>query len=135
MEQPKKKKSPLPEFKMLASASSIGLSMVFSIFFGVAIGYYLDKKLDTRPWLLLVGLLVGVIAAFNNFYLLSKRLERQRTDIYGQDEDPKSDKRGPDKRGQDDGKTGDGKPDDGKPDSSGREGFFFDTDGDDDTIL
>jgi ATP synthase protein I len=81
----KKKSTTVSEMKMLAVASSVGLAMLLSIFFGLAMGYYLDKWLGTKPWLLLVGLLVGIVAAFNNFIILTKRLEKQRTDKYGTD--------------------------------------------------
>ncbi len=31
------------------------------------VGYILDRKLDTRPWLLLAGLIVGMATGFVNF--------------------------------------------------------------------
>jgi ATP synthase protein I len=117
MEEPPKNKSRMPELKLLASASSIGLSMVVAIFLGVAAGFYLDKKLGTKPWCMLAGIVLGIVAAFNNFYILSKRLERQRSDIYGKDEERRlkerrlreeeESKRNPSKGGSDDDK-GDG---------------------------
>jgi ATP synthase protein I len=73
------------EVKMLAAASSIGLAMVLSVFFGLAAGYYLDKRFDTRPLFILLGLLTGLAAAFNNLIVLSRRLERQRKGFYGSD--------------------------------------------------
>jgi ATP synthase protein I len=91
MEAPKGKKKNrligLPEAKSLAVASSIGLSMVISIFLGLGIGYYLDKWLGTKPWLLLGGLLVGIVAAFNNLIILTKRLENKRIKSNGRDEE------------------------------------------------
>jgi ATP synthase protein I len=86
-EKTQKRGRALSEIKMLAVASSVGLAMVLSIFFGLALGYYLDKWLGTKPWLLLAGLLVGIVAAFNNFIILTKRLERQRTEKYGTGKD------------------------------------------------
>ena len=62
-----------PLLLMLARASSIGLAMVLSIVFGLAIGYWVDHTWDTKPWGLLIGLLVGIIAAFRNLYILGKR--------------------------------------------------------------
>jgi ATP synthase protein I len=75
----------VPELKMLAGASSIGIAMVLSVFFGLAAGYWLDGRLGTRPAFILVGLLVGLAAAFNNLIVLSRRLERQRKEFYGND--------------------------------------------------
>ncbi|MDR2405297.1 MAG: AtpZ/AtpI family protein [Deltaproteobacteria bacterium] len=79
-----KKKSSigLSEVRLLAMVSSIGLAMVLSIFFGVALGYYLDKWLGTKPWLFMAGLLVGIVAAFNNLIIMTRRMEKQRSKIY-----------------------------------------------------
>jgi ATP synthase protein I len=71
------------ELKMLAAASSIGIAMVLSVFFGLAAGYWLDGRFGTRPVFILVGLLVGLVAAFNNLIVLSRRLENQRAHFYG----------------------------------------------------
>ncbi|MDR2339931.1 MAG: AtpZ/AtpI family protein [Deltaproteobacteria bacterium] len=87
-----KKKAPrmgLAEMRLLAMVSSIGLAMALSIFFGAALGYYLDKWLGTKPWLFLAGILVGIAAAFNNLIIMTRRMERQRSKIYGKDGDGK----------------------------------------------
>lgn len=60
----------------LSQAGSIGLHMVSGTAVGGLIGYFLDKWLDTRPWLTLVFLVVGIIAGFRNVYLDTKRLIR-----------------------------------------------------------
>ncbi|MDR2350685.1 MAG: AtpZ/AtpI family protein [Deltaproteobacteria bacterium] len=97
-EKPAKKKglSRLPEARLLAAASSIGLSMVFAIVFGAAGGHYLDKWLGTKPWLFFAGLLVGLVAAFNNLVILSGRIEKQRKKVYGREEDGRKGKDGKD---------------------------------------
>jgi len=62
--------------KMLRSMgylSTVGLAMAFSIGIGAGVGYYLDKKFGTEPWLLLVFLGLGVIAAFRNLYIMYKK--------------------------------------------------------------
>jgi len=38
------------------------------------VGNYLDKRLDTRPWLMLVGLLFGLIAGFFEGAILVRRM-------------------------------------------------------------
>jgi len=64
--------------KTLGFLSSVGISMVASTFIGLAMGYYLDKWLDTAPWLTLVFLLLGIISGFRNIFILTSReLKRQ----------------------------------------------------------
>ncbi len=62
--------------KLLADFSTIGLTMAFSIFIGVGIGYYLDHKVfggQTKPWLTLIFLGLGVAAAFKNLFMMARR--------------------------------------------------------------
>ena len=62
--------------KLLADFSTIGMTVVFSIFIGVGIGYYLDHKVfdgRTYPWLTLIFLGFGVISAFLNLYRMATR--------------------------------------------------------------
>ncbi len=59
--------------KDLAFFSTIGITMALSIGLGALIGYYLDNKFGTHPWLLYVGLALGIAAAFRNLYLLYKK--------------------------------------------------------------
>jgi F0F1-type ATP synthase assembly protein I len=52
------------------------MSVAFSIFIGVGIGYYLDHKVfdgRTSPWLTLIFLGFGVVAAFKNLYDMASR--------------------------------------------------------------
>ena len=62
--------------KTLGFVSTVGLSMGIAIALGALIGYYLDKWLDTGPWLLLIFLGFGIAAAFRNLYIMYKRVER-----------------------------------------------------------
>ena len=62
--------------RLLAQFSTIGMTMAFSIFIGVGIGYYLDHKVfgdRTSPWLTLIFLGFGVAAAFKNLYDMANR--------------------------------------------------------------
>ena len=66
-------------FKTLGFLSSVGISMVASTFIGLAMGYYLDKWLDTSPWLTLIFLGLGIVSGFRNIYILTGReLKRQQ---------------------------------------------------------
>ena len=62
--------------RLLAQFSTIGMSVAFSIFIGVGIGYYLDHKVfdgRTSPWLTLIFLGFLVAAAFQNLYDMASR--------------------------------------------------------------
>ena len=66
--------------KLLAEFSTIGMTVAFSIFIGVGIGYYLDHKVfdgKTSPWLTLIFLGFGVAAAFLNLYRMATRKDIQ----------------------------------------------------------
>lgn len=62
--------------RLLADFSTIGMTVAFSIFIGVGIGYWLDHKVfdgRTSPWLTLIFLGFGVVAAFKNLYSMARR--------------------------------------------------------------
>lgn len=60
------KKETKRTFRELAYYSSLGLSVALSIFIGLGIGVYLDRKLDTSPWFTLIFLVLGIAAGFRN---------------------------------------------------------------------
>lgn len=39
--------------RRIISLSAIGMTLVFATMIGFGIGYYLDSKLNTKPWLTL----------------------------------------------------------------------------------
>ena len=53
----------------LAYYSSLGLSVALSIFIGLAVGVYLDRRFETSPWFTLIFLVIGIIAGFRNIAL------------------------------------------------------------------
>ncbi len=61
----------------------VGTELSVSIFLGLFGGHWLDERLATRPWLTLVGLLLGIAAGFNNLVRVARReqarLSRERT--------------------------------------------------------
>ena len=60
--------------KELAYYSSIGLSVALSIFIGLAIGVYLDRRVfDTTPWFTLICLGLGIVAGYRNIGLAIKK--------------------------------------------------------------
>jgi ATP synthase protein I len=70
------KKETRRTFRELAYYSSLGLSVSLSIFIGLAIGVYLDRKFDTSPWLTLIFLVFGIAAGFRNIALVIKRTRK-----------------------------------------------------------
>ncbi len=48
--------------------SSIGLVLAASILIGYLGGTFLDTKLGTEPWFMLVGLLIGIVAGFTQLF-------------------------------------------------------------------
>lgn len=53
---------------LLGNAATIGIHLVCSTFVGMAMGWFLDKWLGTKPWFLLIFLLFGIAAGFKNVY-------------------------------------------------------------------
>jgi ATP synthase protein I len=63
-------------FRELWFYSSLSFSIALSIVIGLGIGYWLDMKFNTSPWLTLIFLGLGVIAGFRNIYLAVQRSRR-----------------------------------------------------------
>ena len=59
--------------KEFAYFSSIGLSIALSIFIGLAVGVWLDRKFGTAPWLMFVFLGMGIAAGYRNIGLAIKK--------------------------------------------------------------
>jgi len=59
--------------KELAYFGSLGLSVALSIFIGLAIGVYIDRRYNTTPWFTLVFLGLGIAAGFRNIGLAIKK--------------------------------------------------------------
>jgi ATP synthase protein I len=67
-------------WKALGELSSIGLVLVVATIIGLAGGYYADRLLGTSPWLLLVGLVLGIAAGFVNLFRSVTRADRELDD-------------------------------------------------------
>jgi ATP synthase protein I len=59
--------------KNLGYLSTVGMTMALCITLGALIGHYLDTKFNTDPWLLLVFLVFGIIAAFKNLFTMVRK--------------------------------------------------------------
>ena len=53
--------------------ASLGMSVALSIFIGLGIGLWLDKKFETDPVLMFVGLAFGIVAGFSNIVRAGKK--------------------------------------------------------------
>jgi ATP synthase protein I len=60
----------------IASASVVGLNLVSATFVGLFLGWWLDKWLGTKPWLLLAFLLFGIIAGFRNVIMEVRKIQK-----------------------------------------------------------
>jgi ATP synthase protein I len=66
----------LTDFRRLAELSSTALVLPSSIAIGLFFGYWLDKRLGTAPWLLLVFMLLGVVSGLLSlFRIIRKQLK------------------------------------------------------------
>lgn len=52
----------------LSIAARVGVELVVTTVMGALLGYLLDSWLGTRPWIMVVGVLLGAVAGFLNLY-------------------------------------------------------------------
>ncbi|MDK2867777.1 MAG: synthase protein [Clostridiales bacterium] len=64
----------------LALLSQVGIMMIVPIFGGVFIGQFLDRKFGNGSLFLIVGIVLGVGAAFRNLYQLAQTKGREYED-------------------------------------------------------
>ena len=65
-------------FRTLGYLSIVGMAMAISITIGALIGYFLDKKFQTEPWLFLIFLALGIVAAFKNLLFMVKKIQNHQ---------------------------------------------------------
>ena len=53
--------------------------MTGSVMLGVVVGYFLDQWLHTKPWMLLVGSAVGMVAGFYGFIRAVLSLDKRNS--------------------------------------------------------
>ena len=59
--------------RALSVLQQVGISIITCIALGLAAGYFLDKWLGTSPWLLIVCIIFGIIAALKSILDFAKR--------------------------------------------------------------
>ncbi len=70
------KKETKRSLRELAYYSSLGLSVSLSIFIGLAVGIYLDRRFETSPWCTLWFLVLGIIAGFRNIAIAIRKARK-----------------------------------------------------------
>jgi len=70
------KKETKRSLRELAYHSSLGLSVSLSIFIGLAVGIYLDRRFETSPWCTLGFLVLGIIAGFRNIAIAIRKARK-----------------------------------------------------------
>ncbi|GAB1411028.1 hypothetical protein MASR1M90_21820 [Desulfovibrionales bacterium] len=58
----------------------MGIHLVSGVIVGLAMGYYLDRFFNTKPWLTLVFLVFGIIAGYKNMFRELKRIQKKEAD-------------------------------------------------------
>jgi ATP synthase protein I len=67
-------------WELLSMASVMGIHLVSGVIVGLVMGYYLDRWLGTKPWLLIVFLVFGIIAGYRNMFREMERIQRKEKD-------------------------------------------------------
>jgi len=60
-------------WQVVGDALQLGVSIVLAIFIGAGLGYWLDGKLGTFPYLSIIGFLSGVAAAGRNVWIVVRK--------------------------------------------------------------
>ncbi len=66
-------------WQVVGDALQLGASIVFAILIGAWVGYWLDGKLGTFPYLSVIFFLFGIVAAARNVWIaVRKELESDK---------------------------------------------------------
>lgn len=68
MEKKKKNEGFAKIWRQSGPYLGLGSFLAISIAGGLLLGFWLDKKLGTEPWLMLVGIILGFIIGFYHFF-------------------------------------------------------------------
>ncbi len=60
-----------------ASLSYLGIFFGVSLVIGAAVGSFLDRKWGTHPYLMMVGVVLGIATGFNELWRLAKRYQNK----------------------------------------------------------
>lgn len=74
------------QLRKIAPYLNLGTVFTGCTLIGVGLGYWLDKKLGTEPWLLLLGAVLGIISGFYHFIKTVLQLQKSETGRKTKDE-------------------------------------------------
>lgn len=69
-----------PSRSQTAQLVNLGTLLFACVAVGLAAGYFADRWIGTSPWLSLIGLALGIVAAGVNFYRTIKTLNESNRD-------------------------------------------------------
>ncbi|BBO16985.1 conserved hypothetical protein [Candidatus Brocadia pituitae] len=61
-------------YRIIGVIGSFGFTTAGAVAGGYFIGSYLDKKLNTYPWLMLIFMILGIVTSFIEFFKMVKKL-------------------------------------------------------------
>lgn len=68
------------QLRQLGRLSTIGIEIALSIVFGILGGSWLDSKLNTAPYLTVLGMALGVAAGFRSLYRTTRQEQKRLKD-------------------------------------------------------
>jgi ATP synthase protein I len=72
-QRPRKSKD-IGNMRSIGIGMTLPMMMAATLVVSVAIGYYLDVWLGTKPWLLLLFLVLGIVAAIRETIILVRKM-------------------------------------------------------------
>ncbi|HYB19777.1 MAG TPA: AtpZ/AtpI family protein [Thermodesulfobacteriota bacterium] len=63
-------------YKQIGRMSAIGLEMGLCVAIGLAMGYFIDRYFQTKPWFTVIFLILGIVAAFRTLFSLAKEIDK-----------------------------------------------------------
>ncbi len=69
------------DWKGVGRYGTVGLELVLSVLVGLFGGQFLDRRLGTEPWLMLIGLGYGVAAGIRGLYRVAARATREAEEL------------------------------------------------------
>jgi F0F1-type ATP synthase assembly protein I len=83
-----RERKPDSVLRELGKYGALGLEMAISVVIGMAIGWWLDRKLGTTPWLMVVWIGFGFAAGVRSLWRSAKKMEREMEKDDGDDGPP-----------------------------------------------
>lgn len=63
--------------KDLGQYATLGMEMSFSVVIGAGIGWWIDEKIGTKPWMLVIWLCFGFAAGIRSLMRAARRITRR----------------------------------------------------------